>query len=154
MQFLSSSYNDYYVHPLFASRLPSSSHNLIPLLILNNILFMLCAFFSPASSSSLCCRRLSCIIVCVLSSSFASLFSLYLSTKPLTTSTKFFIYLSSFFVFCEGGTGGVQCFNLLYPPVEKEVVVSYVTVSRKFMTFEVMKVFDGKEKWNMNSFFR
>lgn len=46
MQFPSSSYNDYVHHPLFfPSRLAFSSHNLIPLLILNNILFMLCAFF-------------------------------------------------------------------------------------------------------------
>jgi hypothetical protein len=55
MQFLSSYVHDY-VHPLCASRLEyySSSHNLIPLLILNNILFMLFSF--PSADCSL--RRL------------------------------------------------------------------------------------------------
>ena len=136
MQFLFSSYNDYYVHPLFPSRFPSSSNNLIPfflILILNNFFYALRLFFPPFADVA---YSLSCIIVCVLSSSSSFPFSLYLSTKPLTTSTKFFIYLSSFFVFVWEEVG-----VMLYP-TEKEVLVSYVTCR------------EGSWRWGHESFRR
>lgn len=92
MQFPSSSYNDYYVHhPVPFLSLPSS-HNLIPLLILNNILFMLCAlsfvsysidFFFLSSP-----RRYSLLFELIFLFFLLSLFK----QKPLTTNEIHFIY--------------------------------------------------------------
>lgn len=91
--------NDYYVHhPLFfASRLVFFFTQFNS--IINFESFYAVRFYSFFSFSfrrrfsSYYSLRFDLIIL-------RSLFSLYLSTKPLTTNREFFIYLSSFFVLC------------------------------------------------------
>ena len=121
MQFLFSSYNDYYVHPLFPSRFPSSSNNLIPfffvILILNNIFFYaLRLFFSPFVDVAYSLLYYSLRFELIFLFPFQSLFK----HKTINHKHKILHLFIIFLRLCKG-------VGMMLYPAEREFLVSYVT---------------------------